>query len=362
MNPIRVGIIGFGRSGHSIHAAAITNLQGTFDVVAICDLIPGRRTHENFPDAKPYATADELIADPNVEMVVVATFNYTHAMLVEKALNAGKHVLCEKPFGYTTKDVDAMIKAAKDNNRILQPFQQRRFEEDFQKVREICRSGVLGQLTYIRIFWPGFARRWDWQTSRTRGGGQLYNNGPHLIDQGMELFENRAPEKITARFRNSLSSGDAEDEFSVLLQAQGAPDLEMIISATCAYPQDRWLVCGTSGTLHGNGAHLDWKYVDWSKHGTHPLDMTPIEGRKYCSEKIEFITKSWEPSESNTVDGGAGAKPAQKPALKLYNSLYRAIRCGEPQLITPEDVRKRIAVMEACYRQNNIPFPQNTRI
>ena len=331
-----------------------------FTVTAICDLLPDRRTHEQFPAAKPYASAEDLIADPEVELVVVASFNFTHARLAEKALLAGKHVLCEKPFGFTVADVDSMIAASKKSGRILQPFQQRRFEEDFQKVREICRSGILGKLTYIRISWSGFSRRWDWQTSRKFGGGQLYNNGPHLIDHAMELFENRDPEKITARFRNALSSGDAEDEFYVLLQAKDAPDVEVIISATCAYPQDRWFICGTAGTLRGSTQELEWKYIDWNRTAKRPLDLNPLAGRSYCSEKLDFQTECW--SAGQISDSGAGASPASKPVVKLYDSLYRAVRLGEPQLITPEQVRKRISVMERCYRQIQIPFPQDSRL
>ena len=107
MDSIKVGIIGFGRSGCGIHADAIKHIPEQFTVTAICDELPDRRTHEAFPDAKPYASAAELLADPEVELAVVATWNCTHARLVEKALNAGKHVLCEKPFGYTTADVDS---------------------------------------------------------------------------------------------------------------------------------------------------------------------------------------------------------------------------------------------------------------
>ncbi|MBQ7393721.1 MAG: Gfo/Idh/MocA family oxidoreductase [Lentisphaeria bacterium] len=358
MEPIKAGIIGFGRSGCGIHANAIENMPGKFTVTAICDELPDRRKYDAFPNAKACAAAEEVINDPEVELVIVATYNYTHALYARKALEAGKHVLCEKPFGYTTADVDSMIAAAKKAGRILQPFQQRRFEPDFQKVLEICRSGILGKLTSIRIFWPGFGRRWDWQTSRTRGGGQLYNNGPHLIDHAVELFGPAKP-TVTARLRNALSSGDAEDEFHVLLQAEGAPDTEIILSATCAYPQDRWLICGTAGTLRGNAEKLEWKYVDWSKYPERPLDMVPLEGRCYCSETKEFATGEWVRPEEQT-DTGAGAKPAPGPTLALYESLYRSIRLGEPQIVTPEQVRRRIEVMQTCYIQNNIPFPENT--
>ena len=353
--PIKVGIIGFGRSGCGIHADGIAKMKDRFTVCAICDELPDRRTHEEFPEAKSYAKAEDLIADKEVELVVVATFNFTHAKYAIMALDAGKHVLCEKPFGYTVENVDAMIAAAERNNRILQPFQQRRFEEDFQKVQQIIASGVLGEIKYIRISWPGFSRRWDWQTSRAFGGGQLYNNGPHLVDHAVELFGETTPE-VHAQLRNSLSSGDAEDEFNITLSGKNAPTVEINLSATCAFPVDRWLICGTAGTLRGNGEKLEWKYVDWSKYDARPLDTVPLEGRQYCSEKLEFITDSWSPEASS--DAGAGAAPAPKPVKMLYDTLFDAIRNGKPQVITPQSIRRRIAVMQAAYEQNDIPFPK----
>ena len=352
MAPIKVGIIGFGRSGCGIHVEAIRGIQEQFVVVAICDEIPERRSHEAFPNAKAYAVPEELLADPEVEMVVVATYNHTHVKYTKMALEAGKHVLCEKPFGYTVADVDEMIRVAEKNHRVLQPFQQRHFEQDFQKVIEICNCGVLGKIGYIRIFWPAFSRRWDWQTSRQRGGGQLYNNGPHLIDYGVTLFGDTEPH-VSCTIRNMLGAADAEDEIDVRLSGPGRPDVQMIISATCAYPQDRWLICGTNGTLHGDNKKLNWKYVDWSKYPACPLDMRPLEGRCYCKEQLDFTEEEWVPAEVQ-ADGGAGATPNSKPAIKLYDSLYRAIRFGEKQSITPLQIRSRIAVLEECYRQCNI--------
>ena len=108
MKKIGVGIIGFGRG---IHANALAQMRDRFDVVAICDLLPERRSSEKFPQASPCASAEELLNNPAVELVVVSTFNYTHSAVTIQALRAGKHVLCEKPFGLTVDDVDAMIRA-----------------------------------------------------------------------------------------------------------------------------------------------------------------------------------------------------------------------------------------------------------
>ncbi|MBR5839105.1 MAG: Gfo/Idh/MocA family oxidoreductase, partial [Victivallales bacterium] len=231
MEPIKVGIVGFGRSGCGIHASAIKDMRDMFDVVAIADFIPERRSHEAFPNAKPYASAEALIADPNVEMVIVSTFNSMHAPVARMALKGGKHVLCEKPFGFTTADVDSMIAEAKAAGKVLQPFQQRRFEEDFQKVRSIIRSGILGKISYIQICWDGFGRRWDWQTSRQYGGGQLYNNMPHLVDHAMELFGDGEPE-VQCMVASSLSIGPAEDEVHLTLTGKDKPIIRAELMAT----------------------------------------------------------------------------------------------------------------------------------
>lgn len=353
-SPITVGISGFGRSGCNIHADAMALIPDKFAVKAVFDPLEERR--KDIPEgAKGYATFEELLSDPEIEMIVVASPNKYHASQARAALAAGKHVLCEKPFGFTTKDVDAMIAEAKKSGRVLQPFQQRRFEPDFQKVLEVCRSGRLGKITYIRIAWHAFTRRWDWQTLREFGGGQLYNNGPHPLDHALELFGPSEPE-VWCELRRSLASGDAEDEVQITLRGKDAPTIQVELRATAAYPDDRWFICGTAGGLRGNTGRLDWKWVDWSSMPERPVDPRPTEGRSYNSEKLTWNEESWTPA--GPADAGAGAAPAMKPTMELYHKLWDTIREGQPQEITPEVVRRRVAVLEACYRQCGIPFPE----
>jgi scyllo-inositol 2-dehydrogenase (NADP+) len=356
-SPIRVGISGFGRSGCGIHATTLTLLPELYSVKAVFDPLPGRSTDSPQPGIAAHASFEDLIADPDLELIVVSSPNKWHARQARAALAAGKHVLCEKPFGFTTADVDAMIAAAQSAGRILQPFQQRRYEPDFIKVREICQSGLLGKIKHVRIAWHGFGRRWDWQTLRSFGGGQLYNNGPHLIDHALELFGPADPE-IWCDFKNSLSSGDAEDEFKILLRADNAPTIQLELLATAAYGDERWRIGGTAGGLRGNADRLDWKSVDWSAMPPRPADDRPTPDRGYNGEKLTWREDSWTPAVQ--ADAGAGSAPAQQPVRDLYTDLWKTIREGAPQVITPHDVRRRIAVMEACYRQRGIPFPEGT--
>lgn len=352
--PITVGISGFGRSGCDIHAKAIAGMPDHFRVGAVFDPLEDRR--KNPPGgARAHETFEALLADPSIELVIVASPNKFHAPQARAALQAGRHVLCEKPFGFTTSDVDAMIAAARASGKVLQPFQQRRYEEDFRKVLDICRSGRLGRITYIRTAWHGFSRRWDWQTLRSYGGGQLYNNGPHPLDHALELFGPGEPE-VWCDMRKSLASGDAEDEVQITLRGDDAPTIQVELRSTAAYADERWFVCGTAGGLRGNAQELRWKWVDWSALPERPVDERPTENRKYNREDLVWHEASWTPE--GPADAGAGAAPSPKPVRDLYRSLWATIREGKPQEITPESARRRVAVLEACYRQRGIPFPE----
>ena len=352
---VRVGIIGLGRSGWGIHAESIKKMPEMFKVVAMHDPWDQRlATSAATAGAKPHATLAALLADPAVEMVVVASPNKFHFSQVLAALQAGKHVLCEKPFGFTTAHVDQMIAAARSAGKVIQPFQQRRFEPDFQKVKEICASGLLGQITFIRIAWHNFTRRWDWQTARQNGGGQLYNNGPHLVDHAMELFGPAEP-TVSCDLKRSLCSGEAEDEVRIQISAPPAPPLQMALNSTNAFAQDRWLVCGTAGGLRGGTSHLAWKWVDWSKMPPRPLARNSTPDRSYNSEKLTWQEDEWKPAA--VADSGAGAAPAEHPTLQMYTTLFDTIRHGKPQVITPQSVRRRVAVMQRCYELSGIPFP-----
>ncbi len=352
--PVSVGIIGQGRSGWGIHADVIRKMPEQFRVVAVTDAIPERlKASAEALGCRAAPDVAALVADPEVELVVVASFNHLHAAHARQALAAGKHALCEKPFGLTVKDVDAMTAAAAKAGRIIAPFQQRRYEKDFLKVREIIDSGLLGEIVHIRICWHGFKRRWDWQTSRAFAGGALNNNGPHPLDHAVALFGAGEP-RVWAQAGHYLCSGDAEDHLKFILSAPSHPTVEVELTDIWAYGQDRWTVCGTHGGLRGNERTLEWKWVEFSKLPLRPLDLNPTPDRSYNSEKLEWQTANWEP-ETKTAGGGAGAAPPPDAVLAFYSGLYASIRDGKPLHITPAEARCRIAVMEQIRHQAGIP-------
>ena len=338
MNPIKIGVAGLGRSGWSIHFQTLKDLP-EFQVVAAMDFDAARREEAAALGARPYDSFEALIKDEEVEAIVVATPNFLHREHIVGALDAGKHAICEKPFGTTSEEADAMIEAARRNDKLVVPFQNRRYEAHFQKVREVLESGVLGEIHLIRLCAHSFSRRWDWQTLREYSGGQLTNWGPHIVDYALQLM-NLAPDatpEIWVDLRNVLSSGDADDHIEMLLRSPaGGPVVQIEISAAMAYPQDNWHIAGKSGGLRGTPGNLEWKWVDWSAMPPRPVERTPTPGRSYNREELNWQTESWSSKDN----------PSPEPTAAFYGNFAQSVREGAPLDITPQSVRQQIAVIE----------------
>jgi len=337
---IHVGIAGQGRSGWGIHARLLEPLDELYQVVAVADRLPERqREAEARFGCRTYSSLDAMLQDDEVELVVNSLPSYLHPSGSIAALRAGKHVVCEKPMAVQVTDADAMIDAAQKADRVLAIFQNYRYDPDFRKLQEVISSGVLGRIVMIRIAWHGFGRRWDWQTLQKYDGGSLNNSGPHPLDWALQLFGSSKPE-IFCHLQRTLTLGDAEDHAKLIFHGPNAPMIDLEITSACAYPQDRWLVMGTQGTLTGNRRELRWKYMDPAKLEPREVDERPTPDRSYNHEEIDWTEASWDLSEY-TGPGRTG----------FYLDLYETIRHDKPLFITPESVRRQVEVLEECHRR-----------
>ncbi len=338
---IRVGIAGLGRSGWDIHARLLEPLGEQFQVVAVVDADPARREEaiERF-DCQAYDQYSALLADPAVELVVVSLPNFLHADAAIDALAAGKHVVCEKPMATSLADADRMVAAAAGSDKVLTIFQQRRYNPDFVKVKEIIDSGILGRIVQIRLYATNFSRRWDWQTLQKFGGGSLNNTGPHFLDMALQLFGPAEPQVLCSLDR-ALTLGDADDHVKVLLKAEGAPAIDLEISSAAAYPSELWTVLGTRGGLTGGARELRWKWIVDDEMPPRELDTKPTPNRSYNRDQLTWHEANWSFSEGDT---GADAQ--------FYTDLFATIRGDKALVITPESVRRVIWLQEECHRQS----------
>ena len=336
--PIRVGVAGLGRSGWGIHARAVGELSELFTLVAVCDPDVQRQKEagERF-GCRAYGEYPDLVADDEVELVVVATPSQLHAGDTISALRAGKDVLVEKPMARDLAEVDEMIAVARETGRILTVNQNYRYAADFQKVQEIIESGVLGRILEIRIAVHQFRRRWDWQTLKRYGGGILSNHGAHVVDWATLLVDDPEPELFCHMEATPLYAGDADSHVKLLILPRNGPVIDIELTHACAYPQETWLVMGTQGGLSSDRRTVRWKYFYPGEAPPLVLDTQPTPDRSYNSETLPWQEKSCELAD----DFDAGVR-------QLYRDLHATIRRGRPLAITPESVRRQMAILERC--------------
>lgn len=335
---VNVGIAGLGRSGWDIHARAFGELEDLYNVVAVFDPIEERKLEAvNRFGCRAYSNFDSLIGDDEVELTVIATPSYLHAPQAIKALMAGKKVVCEKPMAASLDAADNMIEAARNSGCLLTIFQNRRYDPDFLKIREVIESGKLGRIVLVKISSHSFGRRWDWQTLKKFGGGELRNNGPHAIDQALQLFGKKEPE-VFCDLQRTLTLGDAEDHVKIVLKGPESPTIDIEVTRACAYPQNRWLVMGTKGGLRGTSSSLDWRYYDPEDLPSRHVVTEPTPDRSYNREDIPWNEETWQAGE----DYMSGA-------LSFYQELYSTLRHGAPLGVTPESVRRVMWIIEKCY-------------
>ncbi len=335
LHPVRAGVIGLGRSGWGIHCAYLSKAP-EYELVAVVDPIEERRREaiEKLGVRRAYATPEELFADEEVELVVVATPSHTHKELAIKALEAKKHVQVEKPFALNVAEADEMIAAAQASGRILTCFQNRRADPDFLKVRELIESGILGRVFHIRIGNYQFNRRRDWQTLVSMGGGMLNNWGAHRLDQALILLEGSV-EEFFCDLKQTVSAGDAEDHVKVCLKGKSGLVVDVEIFSACPIPQPTWTVIGERGMIQGNNKKLT---VQWYEEGALPpieADPGAVPDRSYERENVPWKTEEVE-------------VPPGDHREAIYKRLYATIRHGEPLFVTPESVRQQLALLDRC--------------
>ncbi len=351
MKKLNVAIIGQGRSGRDIHGHYFLSDAGRerYNVVAVADKIEARRVRaaEEY-GCDVYENYLDLLRRDDVDVVVNSTFSYLHYPVTLDALRHGKNVVSEKPFSKFAIECEDMIRTAKENNVTLTVFQQSRIAPYFTRICEILDSGKLGEIAQITIHFSGYARRWDWQTSRRYYGGCLLNTGPHPMDQALHLLNTDEMPNVFSVLKRINSAGDAEDYAKVILTAPGRPLIDVEISPADAYNDFTYRIHGSRGSLTATLSKIKWKYFDEKPMPAFTFEpLTGADGLSpaYCSEKLD-----WHEFEEDMA-----GTPFDYAPTKYYENLYEHLVNGAELLIKPEKIVQQIRVMELIHAQNPLP-------
>ena len=335
---INVGIMGMGRSGWELHAAP---LQGFPDyrLVAVCDQNESRRKAavEAF-GVRAYSDAQEVIDDAEVELVVVSVPSNLHAALATTALEAGKHVLVEKPMCLTLAEADGMLAAAERAGRLLTVFHNRRWDRDYQMVKTLVERGVLGELLTLDSRVMTYGPEWttygvpefnpQWRIQAAYGGGFLADWGPHLVEQVLDLT-GEWPVSVTAQLRSHLWATEVEDYFFMRLIFPSGLLVTLEGSNNARQPLPRWFVVGRKGTLTADGVWGQW------------TDM-------HILGSVAGVEMDLSPQDVGPSSGGRNYDVGEELSTIFYEDLAEAISSGRPPAITAQRARDVMAILEGA--------------
>jgi predicted dehydrogenase len=246
----QVGLIGYGLAGSVFHAPLLQHTPG----LALHSIVSSQRDRllRSFTDVHVHADIAPLLADPAVDAVVIATPNAQHAPLALAALRAGKHVLVDKPFALSSAEARAVVNAARDADRVVSVFQNRRFDADFLSLRAVVEQGTLGRIAECHSHFDRFRPqvRDRWRESDAPGSGLWMDLGPHLLDQMLQLFG--WPEAISADIAAQREGARSDDYFHAVLHY---PGLRAIVHAgsLVAASAPRFAVHGSQGSYLKEG-------------------------------------------------------------------------------------------------------------
>lgn len=346
MKRLRIGIIGQGRSGYDIHVKSLkrTKMKERFEVAAVTDLIPERcnGTAAEYPGCKIYPSYKEMLKDSSLDLIVNASFSHQHVPISLEIIEAGFHGLCEKPLAASVAEVDKIAAKIKESGKVFAVFQEARFDPTFRKMLDVCNSGILGRIVMARFTRNNSSRRWDWQTLREMNGGALLNTGSHSLDQALQLFHGE-PERIFCSMDKVNSLGDAEDHVKLIFSSSGQPTIDFEVSSCAPYSPPRFQVYGELGGLSAEPGHIEWKFYLTEEAADIKLIREPLPERSFCREKLDWYEYKW---------ADAGTHDTTYLTEQLYLNLYDVIRNGAKLEVTLEDVRRQIAIMEECFKQN----------
>ena len=333
--PIKLGMAGIGRAGGGMHCGELESRKEMFEIVAACDTIEERRDKmaERY-GCKVYENIADLIADPDVEMVDIATRSCDHFQHVKMALEAGKDVNIEKPMCCTYAEAIALRDVDSKSSGNLYVRHNRRFEPGFQHIQEIIASGILGDVYEIKLQRVSYSRRDDWQTIEEFGGGQLLNWGPHIIDHGLQFLgaPKSSLKSIWSNLKLVAAGGDAEDHLKIILTGKNDCIVDLEISGGAAISQPEYLVWGTKGALMCKGNTISLKYLD-PQVELSPREPNPdTPGTGFGSPE----TLTW-------VEESIDVNPAKKVNMTMiWDALYKAVREGVKY---PVDLDEVVEVM-----------------
>lgn len=335
------GVVGLGMG--QTHCRDITDAQGA-RLVAVCDVDESRLNPvaEKY-QARKFARYEEMLRDSEIDVVNVCTYSGMHADMAIAAMEAGKHVISEKPADVSLAKIDAMIAASKRTGRKLQVIFQERFMPVNRKIKEAIEAGRLGRLIgchgdlrwwRAQSYYDSSADHWR-GTWRWDGGGSLMNQGIHTMDL-IQWFMGPVA-SVFGVIGVYTHKVETEDKAAAVLQFESGA-IGTINTMTCAYPglATELFVQGERGSIEKSDSNIrTWRIQAETKEAEE-------------AEQAEALAQFGPKEKGASLSSDPNALPFRGHRAQVED-MVNAIREGRPPTITGESARNAVAINLAIY-------------
>lgn len=335
-----LGIIGFGGMANyhyeQLKEYSRVNVKGIFDIN------PERRKIAEEQGLIAYSSKEELLADTEIDIVLIATTNEVHKELSIEAMAAGKHVICEKPVTLSSEELEEIICASEKYNKIFTINQNRRTNKDFVLMKTNVENNMLGDVYVIESRVEGSrGMPTGWRTIKELGGGMMLDWGVHLIDQIMYMVDEKVVNIFCKMYRIEYS--DVDDNFRLTMTFQSGLTAHIEVSTNNYILHPRWYVLGEKGTLQIDSWDCNGKIIRC------------IDKENVWEDEIVYTkagpTKTMAPRNKNSTEEIILEEPTDviDSITVVYDGLVDAIEGKAPLEITPQQAMRVMKVMEAAF-------------
>ena len=337
-----MAIIGFGGMGSHHYHKLIKEQE--ICCVGVWDIKAERREYAESLGLHAYTSLEDLLADERVEIVLIATPNDCHHPIAIQALEAGKHVLCEKPVTLNAQLLAEMQAAADKAGKLFTVHQNRRWDRDFFLVQHFLKEGILGEVYRIESRVHGaHGIPGDWRQDPKQGGGMVYDWGVHMLDQVVALFPDAKIKTVFATLTN-VTNTDTDDGFIIHLQLDNGIHFVVEVGTSHFITLPRWMVLGRDGTLMLDNWGLEGKIV--CAHGEDDKDVVPVV-------TSAGLTKTMAPRREDTI------KTVEIPDIwpnydEYYRNLVACLEGRESPHVTAPQMQRVMRLIETVFESARV--------
>lgn len=333
---IVTGLLAFGMSGKVFHAPFIDAHPG-FKFHAVLERNQ-KKAAVDYPGVKSYDNFEELVSDPEIELVIVNTPNFTHADYTRRSLQAGKHVLVEKPFTATSAEAKELFELARSLGKKIFIYHNRRWDSDCTSIQKIVESGQLGQINEVHYRYDRYRKAIGPKIFKEEphpASGLLYDLGPHLLDQAISLFGK--PDSFYKVLGKHRPDTKVDDYFMIHLAYPNDLNVFLTSSLLVADPQKAFVLHGSAGSfIKGRSDVQEEQLLKGMKLSNPVYGIEPAESKG----RLTIIDDQGNP-DVTYIDSENGNY------IGLFEAVYQSIINEKPYPITEDQIIIQLEILEA---------------